>query len=64
MCDCCRLCARMVVVVLVRWVVVSSQYDVWFSSLWCDVYLYVGDSNELRISDQRQEIKPMVVNMM
>ena len=40
-----------VIVVLVRWVVVSSQYDVWFSLLWYDVYLCFDDSNEQSIYD-------------
>ena len=36
----------------------------WFSSLWCDTYLCLGDLDEQSISDQRQEIKSLVVNIL
>ena len=36
----------------------------WFSSLWYDVYLCLGNSNEQNIFDQRQKIKLMVVSML
>ena len=49
---------HVVVVVLVRRMVVSSQYD---DKVFVSVYLCLGDSNEQSIYDQRQEIKTMVV---
>ena len=32
----------------------------WFSSFWCDVYLYFGDSNEQSIFNKIKEIKLML----
>ena len=36
----------------------------WFSSLWCDIFLYLGYSNEQSIFNQRQEIKLIIVSIM
>ena len=36
----------------------------WFSSSWCDSYLCLDDLNEKSISDHRQEIKSIIVNIM
>ena len=49
-----------VIVVLVRRVVASSQYDICLSSLssWCE-----DNSDEQSISNQRQKFKSIVVNM-
>ena len=58
------LVQRVVVFVLVRREVVSSRYNVCLLSSWCGIYLCEGDSNEQSISDQLQEIKSMVVNML
>ena len=41
--DCHHLCVCMIVVILVWWVVVSSQYD---DLVFVNVYLYFGYSNK------------------
>ena len=33
-------------------------------SSWCDIYLYLGDSDKQNIYDKRQEIKSMVINIL
>ena len=59
--GCHHLSACMVIIVLVRRVVVSTF---WFSSSWYDIHLCFDDLDEQSISDQRQYIKSVVVNMM
>ena len=54
----------MVAVVLVRQVVVSSQYDVSIFVVVCGFYLCLGDSYDQSISDQKQEIKSMIINIL
>ena len=48
----------MVAVILVREVVVSSQYN---GLVFVRVYLYFGNSNEQSIYNWKQEIKLMIV---
>ena len=49
-CDCRRLCARVVIIVLVQRVVVSFQYD---GLVIVGIYLCFGDLNQQSIYNQR-----------
>ena len=42
----------------------SSQYDIFLSSLWWNVYLYINDSNKQNIYDKMQKIKSIIVNIL
>ena len=60
-CGCRYLHTRVVVIVLVQHVVVSSPYD---CLVFVDVYLCLDDLNEQNIYNRRQKIKSMVFSIL
>ena len=73
MCDWRRLHVCVIGVAFMRVWLLSSWYyrwlcrpspTVWFSSSWCNVYLYFGDSDKQSKYNQRQEIKSMVISIL